>query len=298
MPDDLLRRGVLAPRAGSPRPATTETSNGPLPQALSPPGPTSVRELLTLPVVERSPFLDYLVPPELTAHFGLPESRSWQSDAVSPFRWVDLPESNTLRIEVWPDPGGEDPALALELGDTYYGHLEAAWIVINDVSAPRYDVDRDPHANPAPSGSSIRNLREEIRALSAGLAPNQVRPGLKMFRPLIARIEGLASLLRIGILYVAPLAYHNAIKYEKYGFTYAAGQEELEWIHREFGPGGVLRRRMDGCRPFRMPWMAETVRGRSWAIHDGILERRWMAPQMYKFVGRSFSTCTFPDAPW
>jgi hypothetical protein len=119
-----------------------------------------------------------------------------------------------------------------------------------------------------------------------------------MFRPLIARIEELATAFGVGILYVAPLAYHNAIKYEKYGFTYSSGQEEMEWIHRELGPGGVLRKRMDGSRPFRLPWMADTVRGRSWAIHDGILDRRWMAPQMYKFVGRSFSTCTFPQAPW
>ncbi|MHB8766802.1 MAG: hypothetical protein ACYDA8_21035, partial [Deferrisomatales bacterium] len=191
-----------------------------------------------------------------------------------------------------------DPALLLELTGTYLGHLEASWIVLSDVYGPRYDVDRPPPGTPVPPGTQPRNLKEEIRALAAGLAPNQVRPGLKMFRPLIDRIEGLATVLGIGILYVAPLAYHNAIKYEQYGFTYASGQEELEWIHREFQPGGVLRRRMDGSRPFRMPWMAETIRGRSWAIHDGVLGRRWMAPQMYKFVGRPFTTRTFPGGAW
>ncbi len=260
--------------------------------------PESVRQLLARSIEDQSPYLTHLVPPSLLEHYGLAEPRWSASDGANVFRRVEVPGEAALRIEVWPDLGAEDPSLTLELVDTYYGHMEAGWIVINDVHGPRFNLDRDPQGNALPLGSSARNLREEIRALSAGLAPNQVRPGLRLFAPLIERIEGLASLLGVEILYVAPLAYHNAIKYEQYGFTYASGQEELEWIHREFQPGGVLRRRMDGSRPFRMPWMADTVRGRSWAVHDGILERRWMAPQMYKFVGRPFTTRTFPGGPW
>jgi len=214
------------------------------------------------------------------------------------FRWVPLPNPRSLRIEVWPRASAEDPALVVELADTYLGHLEASWIVLNDVDGPRFHVVRDPKGNPIALGSLDRNLGEELRALAAGLAPNQVRPGLRQFGPLIGRIEGLAAFLGAETLYVSPLAYHNAIKYEKYGFTYASGEEELEWIHREFGRAGVLRRRMDGSRPFRMPWMAGTVRGRSWAIRDEVLGRRWVAPQMFKFVGKSFSTCTFPRATW
>lgn len=259
---------------------------------------SSVRGILALPDAERMPYLNFLVPDELRAHYDLPPPSRWRDDNRALYRLVDVPGEAAIRIEVWPRAEAADPSLALELTDTYYGHLEASWIVINDVDAPRFDVDRDGEGRPIPLESSIRNLREEIRALAAGLAPNQVRPGLRLFRPLIERIEGFATLLGIGILYVAPLAYHNAIKYEKYGFTYASGREELAWIHQQFQPGGALRRRMDGTRPFRMPWMADTVRGRSWAIHDGVLERRWMAPQMYKFVGRAFSTSTFPGGPW
>lgn len=270
------------------------------PPSFPPPGerPTSVAGLLSLPEDQRVPYLDFLVPDELRTHFGLPASGTWREDSQGPWRWLPVPGAPGVRIEVWPDPESEDPAQVIEIADTYLGHLEAAWIVLSDPRQPRFHVDRTPSGAPLPLGASQRNYREELRALAAGLAPNQVRPGLRMFRPLIERIEGFAQLLGIGILYAAPLAYHNAIKYEKYGFTYASGLEELEWIHREFGPGGVLRRRMDGTRPFRMPWMAETVRGRSWAIHDGVLGRRWTAPQMYKFVERPFSTCTFPGAVW
>ena len=78
----------------------------------------------------------------------------------------------------------------------------------------------------------------------------------------------------------------------------AVTEVELAEIHRRFQPGGDLRRRMDGSTPFRMPPMADTVRGRSWAIHDGILGRRWVPPPMYKFPGRDFQTCTFPGAVW
>ncbi|MBI5015964.1 MAG: hypothetical protein HZB55_10790 [Deltaproteobacteria bacterium] len=257
-----------------------------------------MRDLLSRPEAERTLYLDFLVPEELRVHYGLPSRGPWEADATSVFRWISLPEPRTLRIEVWPDPVAEDPALVVELTDTYLGHLEAAWLVLNDLSAPRFNLDRDDRSEPIALGSSVRNLREELRALAAGLAPNQVRAGLRMFRPLIGRIEGLAATLGVDTLYVSPLAYHNAVKYEHYGFTYASGQEELEWLHHEFGRGGVLRRRMDGSRPFRMPWMAESIRGRSWAVHDEILGRRWMAPQMYKFVGRSFSTRTCPGLRW
>ncbi len=260
--------------------------------------PSSVRELLAAREADIAPYLDYLVTEELRAHYALPHDEPWVWDGPGRFRCLRVPGASALRVEVWPDPDADDPAQIVELSDTYMGHLEASWIVLNDLSRPRFDLDRDKGGVPIPMGSTLRNLREEIRALAAGLAPNQVRPGLRMFRPLIERIEGWAGLLGVEILYVAPLAYHNAVKYEKYGFTYASGLEELLWIHREFQPGGVLRRRMDGSRPFRMPWMADTIRGRSWAIHDGVLNRRWMAPQMYKFIGRPFSTETFPGGPW
>lgn len=259
--------------------------------------PRGIRGLHELTGAARALCLDFLVPPEVRTHYRLPAVGPWGTDSGS-FRCVPLPDPRTLRVEVWPRPSAEDPALVVELTDTYLGHLEASWIVLNDVDGPRFHVDRDPRGSPIPLGSSDRNIAEELRALEAGLAPNQVRPGLRLFAPLIGRIEGLAAFLGAETLYVSPLAYHNAIKYEDYGFTYASDQDEVEWIHREFGRGGVLRRRMDGSRPFRMPWMAATVRGRSWAIRDEVMGRRWIAPQMYKFVGKSFSTCTFPGARW
>jgi hypothetical protein len=92
--------------------------------------------------------------------------------------------------------------------------------------------------------------------------------------------------------------YHNAIVYERYGFGYAIGQEEMERMHREFQPGGELYGRLDGSTPFRRPGAERTVRGRSWAIHDGILGALWWAPRMVKRVGIDQGISTFPGGVW
>ena len=70
-----------------------------------------------------------------------------------------------------------------------------------------------------------------------------------------------------------------------------------------FQPGGALCEKLDGSTPFRKPEFAGTVRGRSWAIHDGILldvqdellEEGWVSPVMYRMVGKPRGMVTFPD---
>jgi hypothetical protein len=40
--------------------------------------------------------------------------------------------------------------------------------------------------------------------------------------------------------------------------------------------------------------MEKSVRGRSWAIHDGILERSWDGVRIYKVSGVDAGIDTFP----
>jgi len=55
---------------------------------------------------------------------------------------------------------------------------------------------------------------------------------------------------------------------------------------------------------FRQPGFEKTIRGRSWAIHDGvvskidddILDEGWYSPKMYLLVGQPRTATTFPDA--
>ena len=41
--------------------------------------------------------------------------------------------------------------------------------------------------------------------------------------------------------------------------------------------------------------MERTVRGRSWAIHDGIMDEAWDDVRIYKMIGENSGINTFPD---
>jgi len=140
-----------------------------------------------------------------------------------------------------------------------------------------------------------RNVPEEVRAMAAGLFPNQCRRGLGMFGEFFLRLERFVDALGMEMIVAEPLTYDNAIRYEKYGFDYLTGRRLMQEIDRGFQPGGDLFSRLDGSSPFRLPELARTVRGRSWAIHDGIMDRPWDGVRIYKMVGQSPEIDTFPD---
>jgi len=92
-----------------------------------------------------------------------------------------------------------------------------------------------------------------------------------------------------------PLTYDNAVRYEKYGFDYLTGRLLMLYIDEGFRQGGDLYRRLDGSTPFRMPGMEKTALGRSWAIHDGIMDEKWDGVRIYKMVGEFAGVNTFPE---
>lgn len=134
--------------------------------------------------------------------------------------------------------------------------------------------------------------------MEAGLAPGQVQRGLGLTRRLIPSLEQFVAGLHHDAFYIQPLAYHNAILFERLGFAYTLGLGRMEWIHREFERGGLLFERLDGTTPFRQPGSERSVRGRSWAIHDGILSKPYGDVRMYKRVGIHAGVVTFPNAAW
>jgi hypothetical protein len=94
-----------------------------------------------------------------------------------------------------------------------------------------------------------------------------------------------------------PLTYTSAWLFERRGFAYIRGHQLMDQIHHEFQPGGRLGQALDGSTPFRQPDMAQTVRGRAWAIHDGILDAigaQWDGLRMIKQVGRGAGVNTLP----
>ena len=62
-----------------------------------------------------------------------------------------------------------------------------------------------------------------------------------------------------------------------------------------------LHAALDGSTPFRQPEQWQSVRGRAWAIHDGILavmDKHWDGLRMVKQIGRHANVNTFPDADY
>lgn len=211
------------------------------------------------------------------------------------------------RIEVRHDPDERHAVFFLDIADTHFRQMELAFCVIKDPFAPRFDVDLDIHGNDNCFTTLGRNIPEEIRAMQAGLYPNQVCRGLRMFGEFFGVFERFVDSLGMDMIVAEPLTYDNAVRYEGFGFDYLNGRRMMEEINREFQPGRVLYSLLDGSTPFRMPGMERTVFGRSWAIHDGILDEPWddltvskilddpwEEIKIYKIVGQHAGLNSFP----
>jgi acetoin utilization protein AcuC len=134
--------------------------------------------------------------------------------------------------------------------------------------------------------------------MEAGLAPGMVRKGLRLMGDFVECLEVFMVSLELKTVTIGAFYYHNAILWERYGFTYFKGGKMMEKIHREFQPGGSLYERLDDSTPFRRKGMEQSIRGRSWAIHDGVFvdvfDEEWESPIMYKILGKDFKVNTFP----
>ncbi|MDD5286584.1 MAG: hypothetical protein PHD54_12065 [Desulfuromonadaceae bacterium] len=200
-----------------------------------------------------------------------------------------------MRIEARKNVEEKDVVFFLELADTQFQQLELSFCIICDPSAPRFEVDVDEHGAINWFASHGRNIPEELRAMRAGLFPNQTRRGMQMFADFFPLLERFTDAMGIAMIVAEPLSYDNAIRYEKYGFDYLRGKRLMQEINTEFQPGGRYFSRMDGSTPFRMPGQERTVRGRSWAIQDGILDEPWDEVEIYRMIGVDAGINTFPD---
>lgn len=261
-------------------------------------GSRSLLEINRLPREEREAIYRRLIPDALLATFAI-DPRTL-TDAVGN-RLVEFdcpPDRGMVWIRVRGRPEDRDLCFLLKLQTSAFRDLELAFVVIGDPRSERFAIDRDPEGQETRLGTGRRNIPEEVRAMRAGLAPGQTRRGLRLLREAVRSVEEFVGWMGDDRFVLHAMFYHNAILYERYGFGYAAGREEMERIHQEFQPGGTLFTLLDGSTPFRQPGAERTVRGRSWAIHDGILGERWRPPRMIKQVGKEAGVCTFPGAVW
>lgn len=199
-----------------------------------------------------------------------------------------------VRIEASSQAEGRVRVFFLELADTQFQQMELSFCIIQDPTAPYYAVDVNEQGENNWFASQGRNIPEELRAMHAGLFPNQTRRGLQLFADFFPLLERFADALGKQMIVAEPLSYDNAIRYEKYGFDYLRGKKLMQEIDREFQPGGALHARLNCSSPFRMPGMEHTVSGRSWTIHDGILDKPWDDVQIYRMIGAPAHINTFP----
>jgi hypothetical protein len=216
-----------------------------------------------------------LLPKELLAPFGIDPDTLCDAQGNRLVTFTCPPGSPAVEIDVRPQVGFRDPLLYLELADTALNQIEVILFVVNDPNAERFETDRDWDGERTKFGTLRRNVPEEIRAMEAGLAPGQVRKGLRLSRVLLPLFEDFVRRLGHEHYLMEPLAYHSAILFERQGCSYVQGLRQMQWIHEAFQAGGPLREALDGSTPFRQPDAWRTVRGRSWAIHDGILGEPW-----------------------
>lgn len=238
-----------------------------------------------------------LIPDELIQKFNIPST--YQDSNGNPLLFLHCPDgSATTEMELYHQNGFQDPILYGQISDTLNGQVHVMLYVLNDPNSERFNIDHLPNGDSTEFGTVSRNLPAEIAAMHYGLAPGQVRRGLRMLGEAIQAFERFVESLDQQIYFVEPLYYHNAIIFERYGLSYAKGRRLMQRIQEGFEPGGDLREKLDSSTPFRQPEAASSIRLRSWAIHDQILGEIYRDVTMYKTIGQQAQVNTCPGIEW
>jgi hypothetical protein len=288
------------------RPGKQKTVAGPAPIDLStasltasPYSPITLRSLNGLPDNVKQRIYRTLIPHNLLSRFD-----------VDPITWRGADESECVNLQAKNgsgivslsarslfDPG--DPFFTLQLSDNSFHGIDLDWIILSDPTGERFETDVTSEGQPTQFGTTRRNLEAEECAMAAGLAPGQIRGGLRGSAEVFYQIDTFLVALGHRSLGLAPLTYVSAWVFERRGFAYMTGHQLMKAIDQEFRPGGRLHAALDGSTSFRQPDQWQTVRGRAWAIQDGILEvigKQWDGLRMLKQLGRHAGVDTFPGA--
>ena len=242
-----------------------------------------------------------LIPIQVLADFDI-NPRTWKNPEKLNQVNLDAKEgSDKVRLSAWFGENQDNKFFYLEMADNSFNGIDLNFLELNNPLRERYGTDLDEQGRETHFGTVSRNFAEEKRAMDAGLAPGQIREGLRCSQVIFLHIESFLTLLAHHAIFLEPLSYVSAWIFERRGFAYVKGHKLMDTIHKEFQPGGKLHSELDNSTPFRHPDQWNTVRGRAWAIHDGILEaidNKWDDLRMIKQVGRDAGVNTFPNAEY
>jgi hypothetical protein len=258
--------------------------------------PSTIGGINLLPEATKREIYGHVIPGVLLERFKIPPLDSVRNSNFLHFNFE--PGTTNVEIYLYHEPRFPDPILYGHLTDTINGQIHILLYILNDPDAPRFNVDRMPDGTMTRFGTLQRNIPAEQAAMLSNLAPGQVRHGLRLLSPAIQSFEKFISSLGHEVYFVEPLYYHNAVIFERYGFTYQVGRKLMERIEAGFSAKGDLYNQLNSSSVFRNVNSAHSIRLRSWAIHDGILGEPFTNVTMYKRVGKSSGITTCPSCIW
>jgi hypothetical protein len=256
--------------------------------------PSTIGGINKLPEPEKREIYSRYIPRDLIERFNLRDLA--QDVNLLQFRFAA--GSSDVEMMLYHQKDFPDPILYAHLADSMNAQIHVLLYILNDPTSPRFDVDKMPDGSRTQFGIRKRNLAAEKAAMEVGLSPGQIRRGLRALRNAMRTFEEFISSLGHDMYYIEPLYYHNAVIFERYGFAYQMGRRQMNEIQAGFGEGGELRKKLDDSNPFRSSKTANSIRLRSWAIHDGILGEPFTNVTMYKHVGKSANINTAPGCEW
>ncbi len=261
------------------------------------PHPSTIGGINRLPEAQKRAVYARVIPPELLEKYHI--NQDLFDEGGNDLFLLNCPtKSTSAEITLFHKFGFPDPVLYGHITDTINGQIHILFYVLNDPEAPRFEIDRLPDGRLTQLGTKHRNIEAEIAAMNAGLSPGQIRRGPQMLRPAMVTFETFIQSLEHDLHFAEPLFYHNAVIFERYGFTYQQGRRLMQRIQAGFDPGGVLLPLLDGSTPFRQPEAAHSIRLRSWAIHDGVLGEPFHNVTMYKQIGKHANVSTCSGCNW
>lgn len=259
--------------------------------------PSTIGGINRLPEAEKRVIYTRVIPPELLEKFHI-SSDLCDEHGNDLFILDCPPKSTNAEITLFHQHGFPDPILYGHITDTINGQIHILFYVLNDPEAPRFEIDRMPDGRLTQLGAKYRNIEAEIEAMNAGLSPGQIRRGPQMLRPAMKTFETFIQSLDHDLHFAEPLFYHNAVIFERYGFAYQQGRRLMQRIQSGFVPGGEFFQLLDDSTPFRQPKAANSIRLRSWAIHDGIMGELFRNVTMYKQVSKHAEVSTCSNCDW
>lgn len=207
--------------------------------------PHTIQEINALPTPEKLAIYHSLISDWALDLFSI-DPVTMTIDGQSVVQIVCPAGSWSMEMSIYHSPQALEPSIYVHLADSNLSQLMVLLVRIGDLTAPRFYTDILPDGTPTNLGTTHRNIPEEIRAMQAGLAPGQVRQGLRGFRESVPVFENFVRRMGHDLFMIEPLSYHNAIVFERYGFSYLYGQKHMESIHQEFLPDGDLHQKLDG----------------------------------------------------